>query len=670
MLQEIRNGLAKIIAGRKGVSVIGDLGMLRSSGLPIDFNAQKAMQSVGKSAILAMCVTAWLTEYTQPTFIVYDKDDNPLYDHPLMDLLAQPNPYMDESEFKLIYKFYTLLTGTSYIHIVRNTYGAPIELWPRHGYELRPEVTPDQLIKQYIHTANGRQKEVPITDVIRMPWVNRNPSMPLVGISPLQACFTESSTYTELNEFIYRLIKNNAVPGVIISAEGNDADFGSPDDLKKVEQSFKDKFSGDGTGSAMVVNGGIKIHRMALGLNELNVDGLRDVPEANICGAFRVPPEYIAANIGMKSSTYNNKVQAREMFAQNILSPTWKADASVIGRMLLPMFPQSKTHKLKFDTMNVEGLREDINKRSERVRNLFKDNILTRDETRMELAYEAKDNADVFFVDLQNKNVPIGKGASHKAIGDDSTEEAALVAAWKAANRAIEPHEKQLAKDLVGVLESWQKTLLDQVKAQSTKKKDPPALKDLAKQILDGTKKTREAMVDDLTAKAADDADFPIEEIADWLTDAKRLAGITSESKLKQSADTITKEVKDLISKYSGQELKDALEKVFTKELNRASSIARTTATATNSKTQVETWDAINKNRSDKKIIDIRWLTERDGKVRETHHKVDGVVKSVGSGDLFEVGNDKMEGPALGSVAEENIGCRCVGIPVTRKIAA
>ncbi|MCJ7747954.1 MAG: phage portal protein, partial [Desulfobacterales bacterium] len=55
------------------------------------------------------------------------------------------------------------------------------------------------------------------------------------------------------------------------------------------------------------------------------------------------------------------------------------------------------------------------------------------------------------------------------------------------------------------------------------------------------------------------------------------------------------------------------------------------------------------------------WLSSRDDNTRETHLVADKEYSSEGIGvdEEFRVGQDSMEAPGLGSLAEENINCRC-----------
>lgn len=54
------------------------------------------------------------------------------------------------------------------------------------------------------------------------------------------------------------------------------------------------------------------------------------------------------------------------------------------------------------------------------------------------------------------------------------------------------------------------------------------------------------------------------------------------------------------------------------------------------------------------------WLSSRDDAVRESHQEAERVYESgIDIKKNFVVGSDNMDAPCNGSVAEENINCRC-----------
>lgn len=87
---------------------------------------------------------------------------------------------------------------------------------------------------------------------------------------------------------------------------------------------------------------------------------------------------------------------------------------------------------------------------------------------------------------------------------------------------------------------------------------------------------------------------------------------------------------------------------------SRAKVIAQTTTTYTSGQGQKLVWNS--------KGYAFKWLTQRDGVVRPSHEAMDG--KLAGDDGLFNVNGDRMETPGGGSIASENVNCRCYGLPV------
>ena len=82
---------------------------------------------------------------------------------------------------------------------------------------------------------------------------------------------------------------------------------------------------------------------------------------------------------------------------------------------------------------------------------------------------------------------------------------------------------------------------------------------------------------------------------------------------------------------------------------SRVNLIARTVTTSTSGQTQNKIAEVTNKN--------VKWISQRDGSVRETHYAADGTLPD--DNGYFNIGGDSMQHPGGGSVAAENCNCRC-----------
>jgi HK97 family phage portal protein len=97
-------------------------------------------------------------------------------------------------------------------------------------------------------------------------------------------------------------------------------------------------------------------------------------------------------------------------------------------------------------------------------------------------------------------------------------------------------------------------------------------------------------------------------------------------------------------------------EKFKSYETYRAALIARTEVVGTHNWADLQ---AVEQSGVGTKLEKF-WISSRDGNVRDTHVQAEKeYIDGIGIKRLFKVGTDSMEAPGMGSVAEENINCRC-----------
>lgn len=656
----------------KGFTLTGSTSTILSRSKPVGYTTTRGADHVGKTSVIASCVGEWIDHYTQAPFIVRDPDGNPVYDSPVLDLLQHPGrmlgeSWLDEREFKALKLFYQLTTGTAYGLIEQGKRGDAIgiSLYP-HGIMV-PESSREKRLWRYRLTVNGKTDYFEPEQVIRFPWSVRDPDNPIVGVSPLQSCFNDAESYSEVSLFVREFLQNGAFPGTLVVAKNG---FPDEETRKANKTEFQETFGSGNRGAVGFFTGDLDIKAFAHGLKDLDLTALRDTPEAAICAAFRVPAELIGVKVGLENSAYSNKREARYHFATGRVASMWEADAQALTATLLPLMGY-EGYSVAFDTTGLAFMQEDADKRYTRAKEAFVSNLITRDEARAEMGYDAVDNANVFSVNLQKPEQAVGKMIGTKSELRAYKDDDADTALFKKLDGEHQSHIDTLSKSLSKAVER----LSEQVIKEATKgvgfKRDYTALseRNLRKLFLDGTEEARVEIIQEMIKRAVDMADFDFDEISSWLDDAAKEAGVESGEKIKTATETMKKEILDIIEespRATAGELTEKLSKYFdVLGSSHVVTIAVTTATATRTTAQNESWKAINKRREDRKVIKKKWLSMRDKAVRDSHSNVDGQVKEMD--ELFDVGSDTMEGPGKGSVAEENINCRCVEVPVTVK---
>lgn len=138
----------------------------------------------------------------------------------------------------------------------------------------------------------------------------------------------------------------------------------------------------------------------------------------------------------------------------------------------------------------------------------------------------------------------------------------------------------------------------------------------------------------------------------------------SSVSNIVESLYTIDSEIKDVIAEIINENqaastaeiaelIKEDVNKLSKKIKNRATTIARTTATKMQSEAKNSVFDAMSKKVKVKKV----WLSDRSSTTRKAHKEADGQVAN--EFGFFRVGGENLKGPGLGTKPENNINCKC-----------
>lgn len=154
-----------------------------------------------------------------------------------------------------------------------------------------------------------------------------------------------------------------------------------------------------------------------------------------------------------------------------------------------------------------------------------------------------------------------------------------------------------------------------------------------------------------------------------WFERNARISREYSE-RISESINTLDKDLKEDVRRSLArnatrdrneqleQLLKDTSNKFdsyYTKE--RANMIARTNTNAVDNNVKRDTW-------TQEGVTELEWVTEGDDRVRDSHEAMDG--KRISVSGSFDVNGDSMQFPAGGSVAGENVNCRCTMLPIKR----
>lgn len=360
------------------------------------------------SAVSACATTLQLT-FPEPPLLGGTEDEGrftPDYKSPLTVLLKNPNQDMGQAEFLQFAIAYAAIGGNCYFWKQRSATGKVVRLWPFSDLNFEPIVGHDMIegFVSYYEFDSGDGKKVTVRkeDVIQWKWMI-DPKNPQRGIGAIELSAREVDRDNEATSYIYALLKNNAVPPVVITLEPGDDP--TQEEMDRMIQLWIQQHR---SGQPAFITNGMKVEQMGYDLHKLAAETLADVPETRIAANFHVPPSVAGLNVGVKRSDYGDTA-ARKAFTEQTLMSLWRSLASELLNGLKDDFNLPANFTLQFDIRNVGALQELKKDMWERVTLAFNRSFLTRAEAKQELGIKPQPWDDVYFVSLASEFVPAGK---------------------------------------------------------------------------------------------------------------------------------------------------------------------------------------------------------------------------------------------------------------------
>lgn len=361
------------------------------------------------NSAVSACVTTLAFSFPEPPLLAGHEEDGrfvPDYRHKMMELIRKPNPDMGEVELMQFAVTYASVGGNLYLWKQRRQNRSVMALWPFSDAQMTPipgETTADGFVKHYEYDAGDGQKlTIPKEDVIQWKWMP-DPLNPSRGVGAIELCAREVDKDNEASSYIYSLLKNNAVPPVVITLEEDDDP--TQDEVDAMGRKWVAKHS---AGQPAFISAGMKVERMGFDLNQLAAETLNAVPESRIAANFRIPPVVAGLSIGLKRSDYGDQA-ARRAFTELTLAALWRSLASELFNGLKDDFVVTPNFNLQFDLRKVRALQEEETKVWERVTLAFNRSVITRAEAKQYMGLVPVKGDEVYFVSLASEFVPVGE---------------------------------------------------------------------------------------------------------------------------------------------------------------------------------------------------------------------------------------------------------------------
>ena len=336
---------------------------------------------------------------------------------PLYDLMRRPNPAM--SWYQFIEQFVTFLqvAGNVYTYKERDRGNRVTAL-----QLLRPDrmriVSGAYGAESYIYEVDGKDYYLPKEDVCHLALPN--PGGDLYGLSPLQTLARTVNLDSAMTDFAKVYFQNAGVPSGLLKLKRR---LQTQEEASTIRSRWRSQFGGSSNFHRVaILDEDADYQQMASAPKDMALSELHNLTESRICSVFQVPAILVGANVGLQRSTSSNYREARMAFHSETLEP-------MVARILdhLNFYITDREYGgPEYITVDWSAMRASLDDRTSettRVTALFGNGVITLNEARSALGFEAIQDGDVRRIQAsvfevgEGGDVPVAVGAASIAEG-------------------------------------------------------------------------------------------------------------------------------------------------------------------------------------------------------------------------------------------------------------
>jgi HK97 family phage portal protein len=360
----------------------------RARWTPRDY-AALSREGYGKNAIVHRAVRLIAESIGGLTFLLYEGDAEHEA-HPLLDLLARPNPRQDGASFLEAVTAHLLLAGNAYVEVVTLD-GAVRELYALRPDRMKVVPGPDGWPEAYDYNVGARSLR--FTQAGELPPILHlslfNPLDDHYGLAPIEAAAVAVDTHNAAAKWNKSLLDNAARPCGALVFSGTDGNVLADSQFERLKKELTENYSGAmNAGRPLVLEGGLDWKAMSLTPKDMDFMEAKHAAAREIALAFGVPPMLLAIP---GDNTYSNYQEANRVFWRQSVLPLAARISGALTQWLGPAFGEGL--RLAADTDRIEALAGDRAALWERV---TKAPFLTVNEKRAATGYAPVEGGDVF----------------------------------------------------------------------------------------------------------------------------------------------------------------------------------------------------------------------------------------------------------------------------------
>ncbi|MEO0412946.1 MAG: phage portal protein [Pseudomonadota bacterium] len=341
---------------------------------------QSASDALSTNPVVQRCLRLITESAASIGWKVYE-DGAHLSDHPLVSLLACPNPLSSRSALTEAVISHLLLHGNAYIEkVLDEDASRAVEL-----YVLRPDrvdVKPGASgwPERYVYKVGGQSAAFPVDPVSGASRIlhlkTHNPLDDHYGQSALQAAGRALALHSAADGWSKALLENAARPsGALVLKSESGWPTLSEEQFSRLRAQVEENFQGQANaGRPMILEGGLSWQPMGFSPADMDFQATKQAAARDIALAFGVPPMLLGIP---GDNTYANYQEANKALWRLTVLPLLRKLIDALNQWLV--HPVGPRLELRLDDMTIPALAED---RDAHWRRIAASDFLSNDEKR------------------------------------------------------------------------------------------------------------------------------------------------------------------------------------------------------------------------------------------------------------------------------------------------
>jgi HK97 family phage portal protein len=263
--------------------------------------------------------------------------------HPLLRLLAMPNPASSGAHMREALASFLLLHGNAYVELVEGADGLPEELYVLRPERMTVQAGPTGWPVSYCYSVDGAGVRFDVNsltgrcDVLHLK--NFHPLDDHYGCGLLDAAESAIESHNAAARWALALLENAARPSGALTFEGSDGTNSlTSDQFERLKQEMTTHFSGsDNAGRPLLLEGGLKWQPLSLSPTDMDFINGKHASARDIALAFGVPPMLLGIP---GDATYANYQEANRALWRLTLLPLARKMFDGLAQWLDPYWGQ------------------------------------------------------------------------------------------------------------------------------------------------------------------------------------------------------------------------------------------------------------------------------------------------------------------------------------------